>query len=64
MRCLTCGEFFKPSPFNNGPECDDCTDVLSALQSDIELEVELLTNKSGRTRAVFYEDREEDSHGL
>jgi len=61
-RCLTCGDFFKRTPFSL-LECELCAEL---NDSDTQLELSLLKNKSGRTLPVFYEDRDEDndSHGL
>lgn len=67
MKCISCGEYFKRNRFNAGFECEGCVDLgepTFVLDSEGALEVDLLKNPSGRTQPVFYEDRDDDSHGF
>ena len=60
MKCIICGSYFKQHTFNRTNECDDCVDlVLPEIDAETEIDVELMRNPSGKTRAVFYEDRDD-----
>lgn len=61
MKCIICGNYFKHSPFNQTNECYDCVDiVLPEIDAETEVDFELMKNPSGKTPAVFYEDRDLD----
>jgi len=57
MKCLTCGDYFRTSQWNNSKECENCTDNQKVQEYDSEdqVEVDILMNPSGVTRAVFYD---------
>ena len=58
-KCVICGNYFKQHAFNRTNECDDCVDlVLPEIDAETEVDLELMKNPSGKTRAVFYEDRD------
>lgn len=60
MKCVICGNYFKQHAFNRTNECDDCVDlVLPEIDPETEIDLELMKNPSGKTRAVFYEDRDD-----
>ena len=62
MHCISCQQYFKPSMFTNSNMCEDCDGLvedLSYLEDDKELEMNILVNPSGRTRAHIEEDRDE-----
>lgn len=60
MKCVICGNYFKQHAFNRTNECDDCVDfVLPEIDAETEVDLELMKNPSGKTRAVFYEDRDD-----
>ena len=60
-KCVICGNYFKHTPFNQTNECDDCIDiVLPEIDAETEVDLELMRNPTGKTPAVFYEDRDED----
>lgn len=63
MRCKTCGDYFRRTEWNTGSECEACVDSMydeSAFAADIDI----LQNPSGKTQPVFYDDRDDDSHGF
>lgn len=57
MKCLTCGDYFRTNQWNNSKECENCTDNQKVQEYDSEdqVEVDILMNPSGVTRAVFYD---------
>jgi hypothetical protein len=61
MNCISCNKYFKMNVFNKSSECEECLD-LYYINSDSELEVDLnlLRNPSGKTVPVFYYDPEDD----
>lgn len=61
MNCISCNKYFKLTVFNKSSECNDCLD-LYFINADSELQVDLnlLTNPSGKTSPVFYYDPEDD----
>lgn len=62
MHCLSCNQYFKPSMFASSNICEDCdglVDDLSYLEDDREVELGILCNPSGRTKAMIEEDRDE-----
>lgn len=64
--CICCGSYFKPTKFSSGIECPDCESVIpEPLDDEIQVEVGILQNRSGRIRPVFSDDRDwDDSFGL
>jgi hypothetical protein len=67
MYCTSCMSYFKPSIFSNGSVCENCDGFdedsvydLEDQQDDIKIELELLCNPTGRTRAYITDDRGED----
>lgn len=60
MRCVICDKYFKHSAFNQSFECDACQSiVLDEIDSEMQVEVELLRHPSGKTQAVIYDDYED-----
>lgn len=60
MKCIICGNYFKQYSFNRTNECDNCVDMLlPVIDAETEVDLELMKNPTGRTRAVFYEDRDD-----
>lgn len=70
MKCISCGAYFKQNAFNRTNECDDCSSSVlgTDIDEDLELELDLLRNPSGKVRPVFYDydvnDPEADSDSL
>lgn len=63
MNCITCNSYFKQNAFNKSAECENCLDAAYlALDSEVQVDVELLRNPSGKTNPVFYDrdDPEDD----
>lgn len=62
MNCISCNKTFKINSYNTSSECEDCLD-LNFINSDSELEVDLqlLRNPSGKTSPVFYFDPEDNT---
>lgn len=64
MNCITCLRYFKQNVFNKTAECEDCLDrAYLQIDSEVQVDVELLRNPPGKTVAVFYDeynDPEED----
>ena len=60
MQCIICGSYFKASPFNRGPECDDCVDQIEyeieSFERAYEADVLEITNPTGKTKPVFLDD--------
>jgi hypothetical protein len=57
MNCITCNRYFKQNAFNKTLECDDCLDTAYlGLDSETQVDVELLRNPSGKTNPVFYDE--------
>jgi hypothetical protein len=64
MKCVICNQYFKQSVFNQGYECDDCSNVLlNEVDSESEVDFEILKNPSGKTAAQIHYDWD-DSHGF
>lgn len=59
--CIICGTYFKKTIFNNTSMCDECVTPLPEEDSEMELEVELLRNPSGKVKPVMYDDNDVDS---
>lgn len=60
MNCQTCGNYCKVPDYNLIAICNNC---LSLLEQDIKDQITALTNPTGLTPAVFY-DEEEDNFGF
>ena len=60
MNCITCKRYFKHSPFNKTAECDACLDndfsTYPALDSETQVDLDILRNPSGRTNPIFYDE--------
>ncbi len=57
MNCITCLRYFKQNVFNKTAECEDCLDrAYLQIDSEVQVDVELLRNPSGKTVAVFYDE--------
>lgn len=57
MNCITCNRYFKQNAFNKTAECEDCLDrAFLDLDSEVQVDVELLRNPSGKTSPVFYDE--------
>ena len=65
--CVSCGDYFRTNAWhNNKLECQNCVFTLPTSvvgDEDYEVEKNHLLNPSGKTPAVFYDDRD-DSYGL
>ena len=62
MKCIICNQYFKRSVFNQGFECESCQSiVLDEIDSEMQVEVELLRHPSGKTQAVIYDPHDEDT---
>ena len=61
MKCITCGEHFFKSEYDNGKQCFNCQDVI--LDEDEGIEVNILLNPSGKVKACI-EDDNDDSFGF
>ena len=57
MNCITCNRYLKQNLCNKTAECEDCLDrAFLDLDSEVQVDVELLRNPSGRTNPVFYDE--------
>lgn len=57
MNCITCNRYFKQNAFNKTAESEDCLDrAFLDLDSEVQVDVELLRNPSGKTNPVFYDE--------
>lgn len=61
MHCIYCGNYFKPSAFiKNASVCQDCDSVIldnyDILDEEANLELELLTNRSGKIQPMIEEE--------
>lgn len=57
MNCITCLRYFKQNVFNKTAECEDCLDrAYLQIDSEVQVDVELLRNPSGKTVAIFYDE--------
>jgi hypothetical protein len=65
MKCLICGSYFKQNAFNRSMECEDCVavsfDSFEDLDPEMQVEVNILTNPSGKKQPMIYEDRDNDT---
>ena len=58
MLCLSCGCYFKKSAYNKTSYCEYCSDASPVeLDSEAEVEVNLLVNPTGRVQAFIQEDK-------
>jgi hypothetical protein len=61
MNCITCNRYFKQNAFNKTAECEECLDAAFLnLDSEVQVDFELLKNPSGKTIPVFYDDEYND----
>ena len=55
--CVVCNEYFRQSPWNNTNVCYDCYDHIDEfpplVDSEDQVEVDILMNPSGHTRVLF-----------
>lgn len=58
-RCFSCGAKFRQTEYNTSGKCDECFDADTYYIDDAQVELDLLVNPSGRTKAVFYDDEPE-----
>jgi DNA-directed RNA polymerase subunit RPC12/RpoP len=57
MNCITCNRYFKQNAFNTTAECENCLDqAFLQMDSETQVDVELLRNPSGKTSPVFYDE--------
>jgi hypothetical protein len=64
MKCIVCNQYFKQSVFNQGYECEDCSSaVLDEVDQETEVDLGLLLNPNGKTKAQINYDWD-DSHGF
>jgi hypothetical protein len=57
MNCITCNCYFKQNVFNKTAECENCLDrAFLDLDSEVQVDVELLRNPSGKTNPIFYDE--------
>lgn len=65
MRCVICDKYFKRSVFNQTFECDACQSMLlDEIDSEMQVEVELLRHPTGKTQAVIYDDYEDTGDSI
>lgn len=64
MKCISCGSYFKKTPWNDGVICEDCSDTAYNDYFVDQAEIDTIVNPTGKTQAVFYDDRDDDSHGF
>jgi len=57
-QCITCGSYYRRSPYNQTNECDGCVDQVLDTSFDEEDQVELshLMNPTGKTAAKFSDE--------
>jgi hypothetical protein len=56
--CVTCGAYYRNTPFNQSNECDDCVDQISDLYEEPENELQTIREivyPSGKTPIVRYD---------
>lgn len=60
--CICCKSYFKNSLFNQTAMCLDCSAVSDIEDdSDLQLEIDKLVNRTNKTKPVFYDDRLDDT---
>lgn len=64
MKCVSCGSYFKRTPWTTGNECEDCEAAFVPSDVEEKAELDILLNPSGKTQPVFYDEQDYDSHGL
>jgi len=69
MICYSCGAYFKPNKDDYPKKycCSSCTDAevsLPELEEDVEIELGLMVNPSGRVRAMIYDDRTDEDFSI
>jgi hypothetical protein len=69
MICYSCGAYFKPNKDDYPKKhcCSICTDAeaaLPGLEEDIEIELGIMVNPSGRVRAMIYDDRSDEDFSI
>lgn len=58
-RCISCGTRYQLTKYNQTSKCEDCIDAdLYFDNKDYDVDVELLVNPTGKTKPVFYDDRD------
>lgn len=62
MKCFSCGAYFRQHPYNRTNQCDECSGFDASMDDEMQVEIDLLRNKSGRTQPVINEDRGLDSY--
>lgn len=69
MICYSCGAYFKQPKHEYVKRncCVSCTDSelhLPAIEDDVELELGLMVNPSGKVRAMIYDDRTDEDFSI
>lgn len=69
MICYSCGAYFKPNKddYPKKHYCASCTDAevaLPELEEDVEIELGIMVNPSGRVRAMIYDDRTDEDFSI
>jgi hypothetical protein len=63
MKCLSCGSYFKPSKFSGSvvfcEHCDAADQNYDILDEELNVELGVLFNPTGKTQACISEDRED-----
>ena len=59
--CIICGTYFKRTIFNNTSTCEDCVAPVVDEDEEMNVELSLLTNPSGKVQVVRYDDNDVDS---
>jgi hypothetical protein len=62
--CISCGTYYRLSPYNSSNECDGCYELApsGAYDPDYNVDVDQIINPSGKTKAYIYDDNDVDSH--
>lgn len=66
-KCVSCGDYYRLSPFNQSSTCEDCSgvEVYEEIDPETEIDIRNLKNPSGRILPSFNEvDVEDDSFGF
>ena len=64
--CTTCGDYFRTNAWHNDKHvCQNCYFTVPTVEEDEDYQIEKnhLLNPSGKTPAIFYDERD-DSYGL
>ncbi len=61
--CITCGAYYRLSPYNSSSECDSCYEISPSVAYDdvYSADVEQIVNPTGKTKAYIYDDNDTDS---